>query len=149
MELQLFRNQFEGGTFGALFFQGTFVCFTIELPWKDNARNISCIPDGCYLLEIWYTDRFKHHLVVKDVPGRSEILIHPANNALKELRGCIAPVTHLTSIATGILSRKALDKLLLLVDRTKRNGSELYLTITSTVAVVGTKQGLIKNTLEL
>lgn len=133
MELQLFRNQFEGGTNGALFYQGKFICFMIELPWKENARNVSCIPDGRYELALWYTDRYKHHLVVKNVPGRSGILVHPANDAAKELRGCLAPVTHLTGIGTGVLSRKALDKLLLFIERCRMKKEPLYLTITSVV----------------
>lgn len=137
MELQLFRNQFEGGTNGALFHQGKFICFMIELPWKENARNISCIPDGHYELALWYTDRFKHHLVVKNVPGRSGILIHPANDAVKELRGCLAPVTHLTGIGTGVLSRKALDKLLLFIERCRMKKEPLFLTITSAVFNAG------------
>ncbi len=131
MELQLYRNQFERGTNGALFFQGQFVCFTIELPWKENARNVSCIPDGRYELKLWFTDRFKHHLVIQGVPGRSGILIHTANDALKELRGCIAPVTHLTGIGTGILSRKALDHLLMLIERSRLKKEPLFLNITS------------------
>lgn len=133
MELQLLRNQFEGGTNGALFYQRKFICFMIELPWKENAQNISCIPDGRYELELWFTSRFKHHLVVKNVPGRSGILVHAANNAAKELRGCLAPVTHLTGIGTGILSRKALDKLLLIFERCRKKKEPMILTITSAV----------------
>lgn len=137
MELQLFRNQFEGGTNGALFYEGKFICFMIELPWKENVRNVSCIPDGRYELALWYTDRFKHHLVVKNVPGRSGILVHPANNAVKELRGCLAPVTHLTGIGTGVLSRKALDKLLLFIERCRMKKEPLFLNITSAVFDTG------------
>lgn len=137
MELQLFRNQFEGGTNGALFYQGKFICFMIELPWKENARNVSCIPDGRYELALWYTDRFKHHLVVKNVPGRTGILVHPANDALKELRGCLAPVSHLTGIGTGVLSRKALDKLLLFIERCRMKKEPLFLNITSAVFDAG------------
>src|SRR5690554_1292058 len=137
MELQLFRNQFEGGTNGALFYQGKFICFMIELPWKENARNVSCIPDGRYELALWYTDRFKHHLVVKNVPGRSGILVHPANDAMRELRGCLAPVTHLTGIGTGVYSRKALDKLLMFIERCRMKKEPLFLTITSAVFKAG------------
>lgn len=131
MVFQLYRNQFEKGTYGVLFVDGQFVCFTIELPWKDNARNVSCIPDGCYELELWFTDRFKHHLVVRDVPGRSGILIHPANDAFKELRGCIAPVSHLSGVGKGLYSRSALDKLVMLAERSKTRNEPLYLKIST------------------
>jgi hypothetical protein len=37
--------------------------------------------------------------------------LHPANDARKELKGCIAPVTALTAPGKGTGSRKALEKL--------------------------------------
>jgi hypothetical protein len=46
-----------------------------------------------------------------DVPGRSLILIHSANDAKLELLGCIAPVTKHTGIGKGSASKKALVKL--------------------------------------
>ncbi|CAM3783566.1 hypothetical protein FLGE108171_14925 [Flavobacterium gelidilacus] len=48
---------------------------------------------------------------VVDVENRSLILFHPANNALKELNGCIAPVTKLSGPGLGLMSRKAFEKL--------------------------------------
>ncbi len=36
-----------------------------------------------------------------------DILVHPANNALKELRGCIAPVLKITGPGLGSDLRKA------------------------------------------
>lgn len=48
---------------------------------------------------------------VLDVPNRSLILFHPANSALHELRGCIAPVTQLSGPGLGLMSRKAFAKL--------------------------------------
>ncbi|ANO48872.1 hypothetical protein Pf1_00624 [Flavobacterium columnare] len=46
-----------------------------------------------------------------EVPNRKFILFHPANNAQKELQGCIAPVTKLSGPGLGMLSRKAFTKL--------------------------------------
>ena len=48
---------------------------------------------------------------VLDVKNRSLILFHPANNALQELNGCIAPVTKLSGPGMGLMSRKAFTKL--------------------------------------
>jgi hypothetical protein len=48
---------------------------------------------------------------IVDVKNRSLILFHPANNALKELNGCIAPVTKLSGPGLGLMSRKAFTKL--------------------------------------
>jgi hypothetical protein len=47
-------------------------------------------------------------LQILNVPGREYILIHPANEALRELRGCIAPVRLLTGAGNGICSSPAL-----------------------------------------
>ena len=65
-----------------------------------------------YELKPRYSDKFKHHLVLQNVPKRSLILIHPANDANKELQGCIAPVSSLTGIAKGLQSRSVFQKIL-------------------------------------
>jgi hypothetical protein len=68
--------------------------------------------------------------MLKDVPGRALILIHPANNALAELRGCIAPVSLLTGEGTGTGSRKAFSRLLKLVTAALESGP-VFITIKS------------------
>ena len=110
MELVLYRTYFKKGTNGALFIHNQFLGFTIELPWRENKRNISCIPEGKYELKARFSEKFKHHLQLENVPGRSLILLHPANDALKELEGCIAPVTQLTGIGKGLSSRLLMQK---------------------------------------
>ena len=50
------------------------------------------------------------HLLVQGVKDRDLILIHPANGALKELRGCIAPVTRITGVGKGDASKMAMEK---------------------------------------
>ena len=93
MELELFRTYDPEGTNGEL---KLVVCNTIELPWLQNQRNISCIPEERYELRKRFIKKFGLHLLVVDVPDRSWILIHPANDAKTQLKGCIAPVTQLT-----------------------------------------------------
>lgn len=66
--------------------------------------------------------------MLQDVPGRLFILIHPANDAMLELKGCIAPVTKLTGEGKGIASRMATEGLFKLVERLSRNGP-VFLTI--------------------
>ena len=127
----LYRAYFEEGTNGALFNSGRFLCHTIELPWNDNKRNISCIPEGVYEVEPRFSKRFKHHLILKAVKDRSFILFHPANDALKELQGCIAPVTYLSGIGKGVYSRDAMQKLLSLVYQAKDRKETILLTIKS------------------
>ncbi|MGV3528067.1 MAG: DUF5675 family protein [Flavisolibacter sp.] len=109
MELELVRRYYAEGTNGDLYMDGVLQCFTIELPWLNNQRRISCIPEGRYRLEKRYSPKFKLHIEVLDVKGRSGILIHPANDALKELKGCIAPVSQLTGAGRGTQSRLALE----------------------------------------
>lgn len=131
MELNLTRVYKCGGTNGTLTLNGQFICFTLELPWMENQRNISCIPEGKYQLRSRYSPHFHNHLEVIDVYDRILILIHPANNALEELRGCIAPVMQLTGIGTGIYSRLALEKLLAIFHQLNENNDNLFLNINS------------------
>ena len=112
MELELLREYFPDGTNGEIVKAGESICYTIELPWKNNAHQISCIPEGKYLLINRYTKELGWHLQVLNVPDRSGILIHAANVALKELKGCIGPVSALTKHGCGTNSRKALKKLI-------------------------------------
>ena len=89
--LRLVRVEDNGEcTLGFLYLDGSIFCRCIERPWKDNQRGISCIPPGSYSVIHHVSPRFGPSLWVTDVPDRSEILIHPANQA-RELMGCIAP----------------------------------------------------------
>lgn len=131
MVLVLIRTYFPEGTQGVLAWNGTLVCYTIELPWLENRRRISCIPEGEYVLQKRFSPKFKWHLHLQNVPGRDFILIHPANDATKELLGCIAPVTIQTGIGKGSGSRKALEKLTKLVYEALANNEEVKLRIQS------------------
>jgi hypothetical protein len=111
MILFLTRTYFPEGTNGKIQCEGKVICNTIELPWKKNEKRVSCIPEGKYFIRKRYSQKFKWHLEVVDVKNRSFILFHPANNALKELNGCIAPVTKLSGPGLGLMSRKAFEKL--------------------------------------
>lgn len=132
MDLLLQRTYQKDGTNGELTINGKRVCFTIELPWKQNRSRISCIPEGRYELRKRYTTRFGWHLLVVNVPGRDWILIHAANDALKEIKGCIAPVSQLTGSGKGILSRIALQKLMSIVTPVLDKQQPLYLIIKET-----------------
>ncbi len=92
------------GTFG-VFLSGEFTCYTVELPWRENARNFSCIEKGRYRVEPHRSPRFGKCYWVKNVSGRSEILIHTGNVAgdrrrghLTHSNGCILPGKRLGSI---------------------------------------------------
>jgi len=82
------------GTYGVLLSESGEHFHTLELPWKDNQRNISCIPEGVYKYRIRSPEesgKFDYyHIHILDVPNRSYILIHAANY-VSQLQGCIAP----------------------------------------------------------
>lgn len=132
MKLELVRTYLPGGTNGILRLDGLALCHTIELPWKENKPGISCIPEGEYQLVRRYSKKFGGHLLVKGVVNRSLILVHPANNAMKELKGCIAPVSTLTGAGKGTQSRVVFLKLVKLVYKAIDRKETILLHITST-----------------
>jgi hypothetical protein len=129
MVLFLTRTYFPNGTNGKLECEGKLIAYTIELPWKNNEKRGSCIPEGRYFIRKRYSDKFKWHLEVMVVSNRSFILFHAANNALKELNGCIAPVTKLSGPGLGLFSRKAFERLKSLVYKTLDQNESVELII--------------------
>ncbi|WP_420577507.1 DUF5675 family protein [Ekhidna sp.] len=129
MRLKLLRTYHSNGTNGKLYHGEQLVCFTIELPWLHNRRNVSCIPEGTYEVSKRYTKTRGTHLILENVEGRSGILIHPANNALKELKGCIAPVSSLDAPGIGSSSKKATEKLQNLLFEVLNLDEEVFITI--------------------
>ena len=69
-----------------------FEFVTLELPWKDNAHNISCIPEGDYLVEKMppTAKRKYQYFHVLNVPNRDGILWHPGNFT-HDILGCFLP----------------------------------------------------------
>lgn len=62
--------------------------FTLELPWRNNERQVSCIPPGKYRLKHFHSVKFGRCLELQQVPGRDAILIH-AGNYNRDTHGCI------------------------------------------------------------
>lgn len=133
MELELIRSYDPDGTNGELRCGRKIICFTIELPWLQNQRNISCIPEGRYELKKRFVQKFGLHLLLVDVPDRSWILIHPANDAKAQLKGCIAPVTNLIAPGKGSESRLANEKLKALVSEALERREKVLITIKSKI----------------
>ena len=131
MVLRLLRTYFPDGTNGKIECEGKLICKTIELPWKMNETKVSCIPEGKYFIKKRYSKKFQWHLEIINVKNRSLILFHPANNALIELNGCIAPVTKLSGPGLGLMSRKAFKKLKTLVYKALDNKESVELIIRS------------------
>ncbi len=54
-----------------------WACFALELPWKDNRTNVSCIPAGEYEVAYTFSPHFgKKTYQIINVPERSGIRIH-------------------------------------------------------------------------
>lgn len=69
---------------------GVFVARSLELPWKDNANDISCIPEGTYVCKWTHSPALgKETYEITGVPGRTGIRIHSANY-FRQLKGCTA-----------------------------------------------------------
>ena len=93
INLLIIRDTFtEESTLGKLFLNGEFFCETLENPWKNNVRNIYCIPDGVYDVRLRLpresASRDYLHLLVKEVPNRDYILFHRGNTSA-DTSGCI------------------------------------------------------------
>jgi len=81
------------GTLGTLSLESEGVIvdgYTVELPWRGNRRNESCIPPGIYRAQRHDSPKFGTTYWIRDVPDRSEILVHAANSQ-SDLDGCIGP----------------------------------------------------------
>lgn len=84
--LSRWRN--EDCTLGRMTVDG-FHCFTLELPWRDNQKNISCIPVGTYEYFIRRSpSKNMDVLQLKNVGDREYIQIH-AGNYTSQIQGCI------------------------------------------------------------
>ena len=131
MELELIRTYHPEGTNGKIQYQNRLMMYSIELPWKDNLAQVSCIPEGRYELVKRWSPKFNRHLQVMNVSQRENILIHPANDATHELKGCIAPVSLITGAGKGIRSRPALKTLTGLAGIALDRHEHVFITIKS------------------
>lgn len=94
-------------------------CLSLELPWRDNEPNVSCVPEGEYEIKYEYSNKFKRFLwELKGVPDRSEVKIHPANN-VNELEGCIALGIKLSLRSALVSSRPSVEQFQRIMENTK------------------------------
>ena len=89
--------------------------YTLELPYLDNKRQVSCIPAGEYKCVKRVSPKYGHHWHVLDVEGRSLILIHLGNTAA-DTKGCILVGSGLKDIngdgAEDVINSKAVMDIL-------------------------------------
>ena len=120
VNLLIIRETFtEVSTIGNLYLDGEWLCDTLELPYLDNQRSISCIPEGHYEVRMRYpresATRDYMHLLVKDVTDRDYILFHIGNSA-KDTRGCILVgigrehnIVKNSTLAMGLLMKEIIN----------------------------------------
>lgn len=94
----------------------TFNCKVLEPAWKNNQKNISCIPKGLYKVKPHYSEKFGKVYWVQDVENRSYIYFH-VGNYYKDTLGCLLVGDSYSDINKDgyldvINSRKTLDKML-------------------------------------
>jgi hypothetical protein len=89
---------------------------TLELAWKKNAKQISCIPKGIYKVRKRTSAKYGEHFHILNVPNRDFVLIHHGNYHT-DILGCILVGKGLADInkdgrldVTG--SRQAMKELL-------------------------------------
>lgn len=77
------------GTFGVLLdYDNTPFCLTLEREWRNNEKNVSCIPRGKYICQRVQSPKFGNTFEVLNVPKRSHILFHKGNIE-DDSHGCI------------------------------------------------------------
>ena len=76
------------GTFGAVVVNGRPVCVSLEPYKRDNASNVSCIPEGQYICQKYNSPTYGETYKVTEVQGRSAILFHCGNDD-EDTEGCI------------------------------------------------------------
>lgn len=88
--VQLIRvAHLDHGTLGQIRL-GDWGCWALELPWRNNERNVSCIPEGVYEVAPDLEGKWTGYPELQNVPGRTEIIIHPGNT-VADTQGCILP----------------------------------------------------------
>ena len=93
-----------------------FECVTLELPYEYNLTSISCVNKGVYQVTHRYSEKYKNHLILNDVPNRRYILIHYGNYNT-DTEGCILVGSRFAQINKDSLlditsSRRTLSELL-------------------------------------
>ena len=109
MNLKLIRKQeLIDRTIGLLICDNV-IYYTLELPYKDNKKNVSRIKEGTYNAKINVSTKFGICIRLEDKNGRKSILIH-AGNTPKDTQGCILIALRYTNDML-LQSRSALSQL--------------------------------------
>lgn len=120
MHLTLNRETYTNEYTKGILYVNAIIFRTLELPWLNNKKKKSCIPEGIYQWELRESVKFKKHILIKNVQNRNLILIHVGNTTL-DTQGCIliGKKTGKTQGKEAVLnSRTAIDELLTILSKT-------------------------------
>lgn len=76
------------GVFGVLIADNIPFAVTVERPWVDNQKQVSCIPDGTYMCRRVSSPKFGDTFEITGVDNRSHVLFHKGNT-IDDSHGCI------------------------------------------------------------
>ena len=82
-------NQDSARTYGTIGDDAGVLAQTLELPWKNNTPDVSCIVAGTYLCELrWSPEHSRNLYWITGVPNRADVEIH-IGNFTSNTKGCV------------------------------------------------------------
>lgn len=95
------------GVFGVIIDGVIPFALTLENEWRNNERNVSCIPEGRYLCKRYSSQKYPDTFEITKVPNRSYILFHTGNTD-EDTAGCVLIAEEFGELnkETAILSSK-------------------------------------------
>lgn len=100
--LILLRVYLTDRTLGSIYRNGETIAKTLELPWVQNRRGISCVPESIYrvLRQPPKESRPYWYFRLPNVPNRTGILIHRGTEPTHS-KGCILVASRFRNINTS------------------------------------------------
>lgn len=116
--IEIFRIEHGAeATRGVMLVDGIARFVTLELPWRGNKTDVSCIPPFDYSARKKVSAKFGNTLELLNVADRSDVLVHAGNTAA-DTHGCILVGTSFGNIAGApaiVQSKAALGALMALL----------------------------------
>jgi hypothetical protein len=101
-KLRLERVYLSDRTLGSIYRNEEVIAKCLELPWKENKRAVSCIPEGVYrvIKQPPKPSRNYPYFRLPNVPNRSGILIHRGTKP-EHSKGCLLVASRFRNINTS------------------------------------------------
>lgn len=120
--LILHRIYLPSATLGTFLYEDRLLTLCLELPWRHNEQQVSCIPEGTYPITWENHAKFGQVYRLHNVPNRDGVLIHTGNE-LGDTHGCLLPAYYMQVDAMGSLySKDSLAAIRMLMKNLLRRG---------------------------